>query len=118
MTYNGVMLREPILFPKMYWAYIALAAADVLLTTLILSVGGMELNAVGRAAFAIGGITGATFLKFTTVAIVLLVCEYTGRTRVGLGRALAYIAVSVSFVPVTVGVMEVADAFRFGLLTL
>ena len=111
-------LREPILFPRMYWAYIALAAADVLLTTMILKAGGVELNAIGAAAFDWAGITGATFLKFATVAIVLLICEYTGRLRENAGRARAYIAVSVSVVPVTIGAMELTDAVRYGLVSL
>ncbi len=111
-------LREPILFPRMYWAYIALAAMDVLLTTLILSTGGAELNAVGRAAFAWAGITGATMLKFTTVVVVLLICEYTGRLREETGRLIAYAAVSISIVPVTVGLIEVSDAIRYGLISI
>lgn len=111
-------LREPILFPRMYWAYIALAVADVLLTTMILRAGGVELNAIGAAAFDWAGITGATFLKFATVVIVLLVCEYTGRLREETGRLVAYLAVSVSIVPVTVGAMELTDAVRYGLVSL
>ncbi|GAB4544612.1 MAG: hypothetical protein Tsb0013_01840 [Phycisphaerales bacterium] len=111
-------LREPILFPRMYWAYIALAAADVLLTTMILRAGGAELNVFGQAAFAWAGITGATFFKFATVVVVLLICEYTGRLREEMGRLLAYAAVSVSVVPVTVGVLELTDAVRLGLVSI
>lgn len=111
-------LREPILFPRMYWAYIVLAAMDVLLTALILKVGGHELNAVGRAAFAWAGLFGATMLKFTTVTVVLLACEYAERAKPDAGRLIVYAAVSISTVPVMMGLMEIGDAIRYGLLTI
>jgi hypothetical protein len=111
-------MREPILYPRAYGFYIALAAADVLLTTLILSVGGVELNAIARVAFSEGGITAAAFLKFSTVCFVLIACEIVGRRRHQWGVGLAHVAVMVSIVPVTVGVLEIIDAVRYGLITI
>lgn len=110
------MIREPVLFPRMYGFYVALATLDILLTAWILRLGGLEFNPVGAFAFEAGGITGATILKFATVVIFVLICERIGRDRAELGRTLAYIAVCISIVPVTVGSLELFDAWQYGLL--
>ncbi len=97
------------LYPRAYGLYVALAALDVLLTWVILALGGVELNKLAAWIFANSGVTGATFFKFGTVAFVLIVCEFLGRHQDGeLGRRLARWAVIISVVPVTVGVIELS----------
>lgn len=109
------MLREPILYPRAYSGYIALAAMDVLLTALILRLGGVEVN--WFAAWVIEkargiettGLTGMTLFKFATVFFVLVACEIVGRQRATLGRTLAQAAVAISCIPVLVAVLQLLD---------
>lgn len=101
------MLTRPILYPKAYGVFIALAAMDVLLTWAILSLGGVEVNKVAAWFFETGGVTGAAFFKFATVYVVLLTCEFAGRHKDGiLGRSLVQWAVLINIVPVTVAIVE------------
>lgn len=101
------MLRRPVLFPRAYAVYIALAAMDVLLTTLILAKGGVELNKLAAWVFSALGVPGASAYKFGTVMVVLVACELAGRHRTGsLGRGLAHVAVAVSLVPVMIATVE------------
>lgn len=104
------MLTRPVLYPRMYGVYVALAAMDVLLTSLLLyHLNGEELNRVARWVFESTGITGATFFKFATVSLVLVTCELAGRHEDGeLGRALARAAIFVSLVPVAFALWEIA----------
>ncbi len=109
------MLREPILYPKAYTGYIALAAMDVILTALIIRLGGVEVNSV--AAWVIEkaryientGFTGMTLFKFATVFFVLVACEFVGRQKATLGRTLATGAVALNCVPVLIAVMQLLD---------
>ena len=108
------MLKRPVLYPRAYMAYVALAAVDVLLTSLILSLGGDELNKLAAWVFSEGGITGATFFKFATVVLVLLVCEIAGRHNDGgLGRGLVRWAVIISLAPVLVGAIELCRSYEW-----
>lgn len=104
-------LHQPVLYPRTYGLYVALAALDILLTWAILALGGSELNQFAAWIFARHGITGATFFKFATVSFVLIVCEFLGRHHDGeLGKRLSRWAVIISVIPVTVAIIELTDA--------
>lgn len=109
------MLFRPILFPAAYGVYLALAVADILLSSIIIiGLGGKELNAIAAWVFESGGLAGATFFKLATVVIVLLSCEFLGHSeRRTLGQNLAQIAVIISAIPVTLAVVQLADAFAW-----
>ncbi len=106
------MLRRPVLYPRTYGLYVTLASLDVLLTWLILSMGGTELNQIAAWVFDQHGVAGATFFKFTTVLVVLLTCEFLGHRppEARIARRLAHLAVAISVIPVMVGVIELSDA--------
>ena len=109
------MFQAPVLYPRAYVGYVALAALDVVLTTLILRLGGVEVNwfaawVIERArSIETTGITGMTLFKFATVFFVLLACEIVGRQRARLGRQLAAVAVAISVIPVAVAVLQLLD---------
>ena len=105
------MLRQPILFPKMYVAYIALAALDVVLTTLILTLDGIEVNPLANWVHVHGGHLGLTFFKFATVAFVLVACEIVERHRTKLGSNLAEWAIAINTIPVGVALIQLAGGF-------
>ena len=101
------MRGQPVLFPRAYSAYIALAAMDVVLTALILAKGGVELNKLAAWVFNTHGVPGASIYKFGTVMVVLVACELAGRYRAfNLGRSLAIAAVVISLVPVSIAATE------------
>ncbi len=104
------MLRQPILYPKMYSAYIALAAMDVLFTMVIVTIlGGIEVNPIANWVLDKGQHTGLTFFKFGTVMFVLVACEVVGRRRLHLGRSLAEWAIAINMIPVGVAVYQLAS---------
>lgn len=104
-------LRQPVLFPQTYGWYITAAAADTILTAIILTLGGMELNSFAAGVIDHYGLLGMLLFKFTTVYTVLLICEYIGRHRIATAKRLGCWAVIVSCVPVIVGLHELV---RFG----
>lgn len=104
-------MSQPVLYPRTYGLYVLLAALDVLLTWTILALNGSELNKLAAWIIHHHGITGATFFKFATVSFVLVVCEFLGRHHDGeLGKRLSRWAVIISIIPVTVAIIELADA--------
>jgi hypothetical protein len=104
-------LKQPVLFPQTYGWYITAAAADTLLTAIILTLGGIEVNAVAAGVINHYGLLGMLLFKFATVYTVLLICEYIGRHRIATAQRLGTWAVIISLVPVAVGVHELV---RYG----
>lgn len=111
------MVRRPVLYPRIYPWYVAVATADVLLTWFILArLGGWEVNPIARGAIELGQqaggaiVTGAAFLKFATVMFVMVSCEVIGRRNGGLGRRVLAWAVALNCVPVTAGLAQLAVA--------
>jgi len=88
------MVREPVLYPRLYPWLLLLATVDVLLTWLILSpsLGGMELNPIAAHFIDQGGLTGAALLKYSTVAFVMWASEFIGRKRLETGRRVLWMA--------------------------
>lgn len=104
-------LKRPILFPQTYGLYITCAAADTVLTGMILTLGGIELNLIAAGVIDRTGLIGMLLFKFATVYTVLLICEYIGRHRLCTARRLGTWAVIISVFPVLVGLHEL---IRFG----
>lgn len=103
------MIREPVLYPRLYPWFILLATADVLLTWLILAhYDGVELNPIAARVIGWQGMMGATMLKFAGVMFVMWTCEFIGRQRQGVGRNLLVSAVLLNCVPVTASVAQLA----------
>jgi hypothetical protein len=102
-------LRAAGAFPSHYRWFVGLAAADVVLTALILAMGGTEANVVAQAILASVGILGMVLLKGASVGVVLGVCEFVSRRSRPTGRRLAEAAVALSTVPVTIGLFCAAE---------
>jgi hypothetical protein len=96
-------LGRPVLYPIAYQWFVLLAALDVLFTWGVLRIGGWEVNGIARAVIHHGDVAGMITLKFFTVVVVLLICEYIGRRRLKTGLGLSIAAVALNVVPVTVG---------------
>lgn len=105
------MFHQPVLYPRIYPWYLLLAALDVMLTWVVLSMGGIELNSIAAWVIDRHDVTGMVLLKFATVLFVLYACERIGRERDHLGRRLATFAVLINCVPVAMALSQLAVYF-------
>ncbi len=115
-----------VLYPDHYAWYLLGSALDIVVTTFILEHMGLgnehgvepvgrEVNVLAARLIDVMGIWGLIALKFSTVIVVILVCETVGRRRPRLGRALATTAVVLSALPVGLGLLQ-AWAWTRGLM--
>lgn len=101
-------LQQPALYPDHYAWYVLVSALDVMVTWVVLTLGGAEVNAVALAALRAGGVWGLLALKTASIVVVVLICEYVGRARPGTGLSVARLAVMVSSLPVVAGLLQLA----------
>jgi hypothetical protein len=97
------------LYPNHYVWYVLLSTIDVLLTSLILSdeFKGREVNLIADRFIRQFGWWGAVALKYSTVIIVVAVCEIVGRRRTErAGRMLAVCSIVISLVPIGVALLQ------------
>ena len=92
--------REP-LYPNVYVWFVFVSFLDVMLTYVVLSLGGREVNHVANWVLQTFGIGGMVLFKFALVAVVILICETVGRRKLTTGRRLAEWAVAITCIPVT-----------------
>lgn len=102
---NATKHTPRLMFRTVYQWFYLLAALDVLLTSIILNLGGTELNAFACWLFREHGAMGLLLFKAACAGLVVLICEVVGRKRVTWGRGVALFAVGANTVPVTVGLM-------------
>ena len=96
---------QEVLYPQPYLWFVFLSALDVMLTWCILTLDGSELNPVARLVIIHGDLYGLVVYKFVLVALVLLICEFVGRRRPRIGRAVSVFAVTVTALPVAMSLM-------------
>jgi hypothetical protein len=83
-----------------YVWFIFVSSLDIMLTWLILSKGGSEVNPVAKSVIDNWGLSGAIGFKFALALFVIVTCEIVGRKRDRLGRNLITFAIGISAVPV------------------
>lgn len=104
----GRALRRPCQFLPIHAWFLALAALDVILTTIILGLGGHEANAIARAVIASGGLSAMVLFKVACVVVALVLCELIGHTRPAAGRTIALAAVGLNTLAVSLGISYLA----------
>ncbi|MCA9255216.1 MAG: hypothetical protein KDA33_06235 [Phycisphaerales bacterium] len=87
------ILRRDLLFARRYLWFVAASALDIVMTTLVLSVGGFEANPLASLVIDRFGMHGAIAYKFTLIIPVIVCCEIVGRHNERKGRALASFAI-------------------------
>lgn len=92
-------------YPRHYAWVLALAVLDIVVTTLVLSTGGKELNAIARWAIEHAGVLGMVCIKAASLALVLGICQYLGRHRPRAGLRIAEFALVANSVAVSCGLM-------------
>ncbi len=106
-----------VLYPDLYCWYVLAASLDILVTAIVMAYyGAVEVNGVASAVIERFGFGGLIPLKFATVILVLLVCEYVGRTKRVTGQRVAQLAVVVSFFPIVAAGAQVTLAHASGML--
>ena len=114
MLEKSAGVDRPVLFPREYPWLVLFASLDVMLTWLILAIGGIEVNPVAQHFIRWGGLWGMLVLKFGVLALVLLICEFIGRRREVTGRSLARAAVGLNCLPVSFACAQIALASLVG----
>ncbi len=106
---RGRAARAPrgVLFPNLYAWYILAATLDVVVTHQILHhFQGTEVNKLADSLIRHFGVAGMIGLKYASIIVVVLVCEFVGRRKRRLGRGLAIAAICISSLPVGVGLLQ------------
>ena len=100
-------VSSPVRYGGFYPWYILLASLDIILTWVVLSMGGQEVNGVAQWALGLGGLSGMIALKFATVTVVVVICETIGLRNERAGRRMAQWSVALSTVPIVVAIVEI-----------
>src|SRR5262249_12503086 len=73
---------------------------DIMVTVTVLKhLGAREVNTFAQRSIDVFGTWGLIGLKFLSVVLVVVICEYIGRRRERLGRMLATLAIVLSLFP-------------------
>ena len=83
-----------------YVWFVFVSSLDIMLTWLILSRGGVEVNPIAKLVIDAWGLPGAIGFKFALTLFVIIACEITGRHKDRTGRNLIIIAIVLSAAPV------------------
>ena len=86
--------------PTSCWWIIIAGTLDILLTTVMLSLGGSEANPIAAAVIESYGLIGMVVYKYFVVGLVIFGCEYVYRYQVNTARRLAGILIAIHFAPV------------------
>ncbi len=103
------MLSAPMRYSKYYPWYLLLASLDIMLTWVVLTMGGQEINGIASWALGLGGLSGLIALKFASVVVVVLICETIGPRNERAGKRLVLGSVAISAVPIAVAAFEIAS---------
>lgn len=118
MIFKASRQSGSVLFPNHYCWYIIASSMDIFLTYVILEhFQGWEVNRLANALIGLFGEWGLIGLKFSTVVVVIVICEYVGRRALRSGRLLARFAIAMAALPVGVGLLQLT-AWLVGVNTL
>lgn len=108
-----------VLYPDRYAWYVLASALDVMVTiTVLVHLGAREVNTFAQWSIEQFGNWGLIGLKFLSVIVVVLICEYIGRRRRRLGAALATAAIFLSLIPVVAAMSQVVYLTATGKLVI
>jgi hypothetical protein len=94
-----------VIFPNGYVWFVFLSALDIMLTWVILHVGGREANTLADAIIRHHGLPGLVIFKFLLVIVVILICEHVGRTRYESARVLLSVGIMITCLPVVLALL-------------
>ncbi|XAL99948.1 DUF5658 family protein [Phycisphaeraceae bacterium D3-23] len=97
---RGLFGSRPMLFPNAYTWLLLFSALDIMLTWVILTKGGREVNAIAEMVIQRFDLEGMIVYKFVLVLVFVLICELVGRLKLSSGRTLSVVGVGIASVPV------------------
>lgn len=106
---TGILHRN-LLFTRCYLWFILASVLDVIVTTLVISIGGYEANPLAGLVIGRFGMHGALMFKFTLMLVVILCCEIIGRRDERIGRSIASFAAAVPALAAILGCMLILQA--------
>ena len=88
------------MYPNAYVWLVFVSSLDIIMTWVVLHLGGREVNALADAVIRRFDLPGLVLFKFAFIVLVIGICEIVGRRNDGLGRRLAGWSVAITCVPV------------------
>ena len=101
-------------YPNAYVWFVFVSALDLMLTWVILHLGGREVNWIADAVIYTHDLWGLVGFKFAIVALVVILCEEVGRRNDRSGRPLARWAIAIAALPVVVSTTQLLAAIVVG----
>lgn len=98
----------PVQHPNQYVWFVLVSALDLILTCVILNLGGVEVNAIANAVLSYGGLTTLVLFKFALVTLVIVFCEWITRRNPRAGFKLAEWAIAITAIPVAISLIQLA----------
>ena len=102
----GFLSLPPMLYERAYLWFVLVSALDIMLTWVILVLGGTEVNFIADAVIKHSGHIGIILYKFCLVIFIVVNCEIIGRRRPDTGRKLAEWSVAIGAIPVELSVIQ------------
>lgn len=95
-------------YQDLYVWLVLVSALDIMLTWVILYLGGYEVNGVAAYVIHHFGLGGMVTFKFIMVIVVVLICESLGKRSQSAGKRLAQIAIALTCIPIAVALAQLA----------
>ena len=100
-SFNSLVFRNLYLSLPMAYRWIAIGGTlDILLTGVILSLGGYEANPIANAILMQYGFAGMVIFKYFVIALVIIGCEIVARHELKSAGRLAVVLIVIHFSPV------------------
>ena len=100
---------SPALYENAYTWLVLVSALDIMLTWIVLLLGGREVNGVAKWVIERFDVAGVVAFKFSIVVFVVGLCEIIGRRNSAAGRRLAIASVALTCVPVAFALYQLAN---------
>jgi hypothetical protein len=93
-------------YQNLYVWLVLVSALDIMLTWVILYLGGYEVNGVAAWVLHQFGLKGIVIFKFIMVIVVVLLCETLAKRHSSAGMHLAQAAIGLTCIPVVVALLQ------------
>lgn len=104
--------QKPMLYQQRYVWFVFLSVMDVMMTWIILSAGGRELNWIANAVIEFGGKVWLIGYKMAIVVLVIMLIETIGRMKPTTGSQVATAAIAITAFPVVFAIAQILLYFN------